>query len=148
MPNRLFNQSINRLFGVVTSALFLLTAFIPQGYMVEAGGETDSVLITICSSLKHRQTLVNVDTGEILESENLLATSSVWTKKQPNTTDSTDSSQICPFSLVTAGFVFPGIFEAAFLESGPARDFPTGSVSLTSKQLFRLFFVRAPPFSL
>jgi hypothetical protein len=48
-------------------AALVLPAMVPTGYMVKRNAETNLVELTVCSGVKHRQILLDIDTGAFHE---------------------------------------------------------------------------------
>jgi hypothetical protein len=61
---RPFAGPLVRLYAI---AAIILPALIPMGYMVSKGTGSNIIEITICSAFNHRQVLMDLDTGQLLD---------------------------------------------------------------------------------
>jgi hypothetical protein len=57
-------RSLVRLYAI---AAIILPALVPMGYMVSKGTGSNIIEITICSAFNHRQVLMDLDTGQLLD---------------------------------------------------------------------------------
>jgi hypothetical protein len=68
---KFFTQLIRSLVGPLVRlyaiAAIILPALIPMGYMVSKGTGSNVIEITICSAFNHRQVLMDLNTGQLLD---------------------------------------------------------------------------------
>jgi hypothetical protein len=64
---QLVGPLVRALVGIYAIAAIILPALIPMGYMVSKGAGSNIIEITICSAFNHRQVLMDLDTGQLLD---------------------------------------------------------------------------------
>ena len=101
-------QSLSKYFSKLATLYLMVAlvvpAMIPAGYMISRDATSNVVEITICSAINHRQVLLDLDSGRILND----ATGQLQLPEATAQPDSIPGDQnesgleICPFGLASA----------------------------------------------
>jgi hypothetical protein len=117
---KFFTQLIQSLVGPLVRlyaiAAIILPALVPMGYMVSKGTGSNVIEITICSAFNHRQVLMDLDTGQLLDPSESYLQSGVDSGAQASEIVDSDHEfpeeslpgQPCPFASSSGALLLAG----------------------------------------